>query len=82
MSIVGKVRDHILANYLFTDDPGALVDTRSFMEEGILDSTGIMGVILFVEEEFGFPVDDEEMIPENLDSVDNLVAFIRRKQSA
>ena len=54
----------------------------SFLEKGILDSTGILEVIYFIEEEFGMSVDDEEMIPENLDSVDNIVAFIGRKQQA
>ena len=44
-----------------------------------MDSTGVMEVIHFLEEEFGITVEDEEMVPENLDSVDNIVAFVNRK---
>ncbi|WNO08516.1 acyl carrier protein [Teredinibacter sp. KSP-S5-2] len=79
MSTEAKLRHYILENYLFTDDQSQLDNTDSFMEKGILDSTGIMEVIFFIEEEFGVQVADEEMIPENLDSVNNLVNFINKK---
>lgn len=80
MSHRQAIRQFILANYLFTDDQSALADDTSFLTSGIVDSTGMMEVIFFLEENFSIHVDDEEMIPENLDSVDNLVAFIQRKQ--
>jgi len=79
MSVEQKVRDYILDNYLFTDDQSALSNEDSFLDKGIIDSTGIMEVIFFLEEEFGIQVDDEEMVPENLDSVKNIVAYIERK---
>lgn len=79
MSTAGKIRDYILANYLFTDDSSALKDGDSFLEKGVLDSTGILEVIYFLEEEFGIKIADEEMVPENLDSVNNIVSFIDRK---
>jgi len=82
MSVEQQVRDYILENYLFTDDQSALVNSDSFLEKGILDSTGILEVIYFIEEEFGVKVDDDEMLPENLDSVDNIVAFVDRKSEA
>jgi len=82
MSVEQKIREYILENYLFTDEQSALESSDSFLEKGILDSTGILEVIYFIEEEFGMSVDDEEMVPENLDSVDNIVAFIGRKQQA
>lgn len=82
MSIETKVREFILKDFLFTHDQDALANSDSFMEKGILDSTGIMELILFIEEEFGVHVADEEMVPENLDSVDNLVSFISRKEVA
>lgn len=75
-----KVRDYILENYLFTDDQSELSSSDSFLDRGIIDSTGILEVILFLEEEFGVSVQDDEMIPDNLDSVDNLVKFINSKQ--
>lgn len=81
-SVRDKLRRYVLESFLFTDDDGALDDADSFLERGIVDSTGIMEIILFVEEEFGLTVGDEEMVPENLDSVANLVAYVQRKVSA
>jgi len=78
-SIRKKLRSYVLENFLFTDDDGALSDDDSFLELGIVDSTGIMEVILYVEEEFGMTVADDEMTPDNLDSVDSLVAFVQKK---
>ena len=75
-----KVRSYILENYLFTDDESELNSADSLLEKGIIDSTGVMEVIMFLEEEFGVAVEDDEMVPENLDSVDNLVRFIHVKQ--
>ena len=82
MSVEQQVRDFILENYLFTDDQSALNNADSFLETGILDSTGILEVIYFIEEDFDIKVEDDEMIPENLDSVDHIVAFISRKRAA
>jgi len=79
MSVEQKIRDYILDNYLFTDDQSALSNEDSFLDKGIIDSTGIMEVIFFLEEEFGIQVEDDEMVPENLDSVKNIVAYIDRK---
>lgn len=78
-AIEQKLRSFILENYLFTDDQSALKNTDSFLTMGIIDSTGIMEVIFFIEENFGIKVADEEMVPENLDSIANLVAFVGRK---
>lgn len=77
-----KIKNFILENYLFTDDQAAINDNDSFLEQGIIDSTGILEVIFFLEEEFGIEVADEEMVPENLDSVGNLARFVRSKTAA
>ena len=77
-----KIKLYILENYLFTDDTSALNDDDSFMAQGIIDSTGILEVVFFLEEEFGIKVADDEMIATNLDSVNNLVKFIERKRAA
>jgi len=82
MSIENKVRQYMLENYLFTDDPSALADGDSFLDKGIIDSTGILEVIMFLEEEFGIKVEDEEMVPENLDSVANIAAYINKKSAS
>lgn len=80
MSVESQVRNYILENYLFTDDQTALANEDSFLEKGILDSTGILEVIYFLEDEFGIKIQDEEMVPENLDSVNNIVAFVAGKR--
>lgn len=74
-----QLRDYIVENFLFGDTETEFADGDSFMEQGILDSTGILDVILYLEENFDMKVEDDELIPENLDSIDNLAAFIERK---
>lgn len=81
MELEEKIKGYILENYLFTDDASQLASGDSLLERGIIDSTGILEVIMFLEEEFGVTVEDDEMVPENLDSVANLVAFVQRKQA-
>lgn len=80
MNIAKDVKSYILENYLFTEDESALANDDSFLEKGILDSTGILEVIFFIEDEYGFKVEDDEMIPDNLDSVERLVTFVKHKQ--
>jgi len=82
MSLEEQIRDYVLENYLFTDDQSALNSDDSFLEKGILDSTGILEVIYFIEDEFNVKVEDEEMIPENLDSVNRIAAYIGKKQGS
>lgn len=79
MSVENRVRSYILENYLFTDDQRMLASDDSFLQKNILDSTGMLEVIYFLEDEFAIKVQDEEMIPENLDSVNRIVAFLARK---
>ena len=79
MSVEGGIRNYILENYLFTEDQNMLGSDDSFLQKNILDSTGMLEVIYFLEDEFGIKVKDEEMVPENLDSVNRIVAFLARK---
>ena len=74
-----KIRNYILENFLFTSDLNAIDDDRSFLKTGIIDSTGILEIIGFVEEEFKINVEDEEVIPENLDSINLISRFIMSK---
>jgi len=73
-----KIRAFILENFLFGNDQG-LNDDISFLDEGIIDSTGILELVSFLEEEFSISVEDEEILPENLDSIKNVVAYLGRK---
>ena len=81
MSVEEKIRAFILENYLFTDDQSELKNDDSFLDHGILDSTGILEIIFFIEDEFKIKIKDEEMTPDNLDAVDKIVAFIHRKET-
>ena len=73
-----KIKDFIVDNFLFGNSDN-LSDETSFLEEGIIDSTGVLELITFLEEEFSIQVDDEELIPENLDSINNVTAFLKKK---
>ena len=73
-----KIRAFVVENFLFGKDDGFSDDT-SFLEEGIIDSTGILELVSFLEEEYSISVEDEELVPENLDSINNAVAYVERK---
>lgn len=79
MDVREEIRSYVLDNYLFTDDQSKLEDDNSFLETGILDSNGVMEIIFFLEDEYGVAVSQEEMIPENLDSVSRIVKFVESK---
>jgi acyl carrier protein len=82
MSTVQKLRRYVLETYLFTTDDKALANSDSFLDKGIIDSTGILELVMFLEQEFRVQVADEELVPENLDSIERLARFIERKQAA
>lgn len=79
MTFDNKLRTFILENYLFTNDQSKLKNSDSFLDTGIIDSTGILEVITFIQDELNITIEDDEMIPENLDSVDNVLTFIKKK---
>lgn len=78
-SVAEQTKRFILKNYLFTEDLSALEDDGSLMQTGVMDSTGILELIMFLEDNFGVKVNDEEMIPENLDSVNAIARFVVSK---
>jgi acyl carrier protein len=80
MQIEHQLRQFIVKNFLFGKDTGLTTDT-SLLEQGIIDSTGMLELVAFLEETFGHRIADHELIPENLDSIRNLVVFIERKQA-
>jgi acyl carrier protein len=77
-----QLRHFILENYLFTDDEAALSDDTSFLDGGILDSMGILELIEFLDETLSVKVEGDELVPDNLDSINSLLAFISTKLSA
>jgi len=82
MDVRDKVREYIVENFLFGDDEPLTSDTISLLDDGIIDSVGVMELVAFLEQDFGIGVDDDELVPDNFDSVANLVAFVGRKTAA
>ena len=75
-----RIQKFILENYLFSTDPTALGYDDSLLGRGIIDSTGMLEIIMFIEEQLGVAVKDEEMIPDNLDSVNRIAAFVESRR--
>ena len=76
--ITAQIRKFIVENYLFGYDE-ELADDVSFLDEGIIDSTGVLELVSFIEDNFCFKIEDDELIPENLDSINNIAKFILNK---
>jgi len=73
-----KIRDFVVENFLFGDD-GQLEDQTSFLEEGIIDSMGILELVDYIDKEFSITIADEELLPENLDSINNIAGYLGTK---
>lgn len=77
-----QIREFIVQNALFGSSDRTFNDEDSFLEKEIIDSTGVLELVSFVEERFGIEVGDEELIPDNFDSINKLGEYVRRKQGA
>ncbi len=78
MELREQVRQFIISNF-YVSDPAALADDASLLDAGIVDSTGVLEIITFIETTFSLAVEDQEMLPENLDAVSNIVKFVQKK---
>ena len=78
--VAPRVRTFLVDSFLLGDDDGFAND-ESLLDSGIVDSTGVMEVVAFLEESFDVVVDDDELVADNLDSVDRLAAFVARKRT-
>ncbi len=80
MSVIEEVREFVVDNFLFGDDGGLENDT-SFLQGGVVDSTGILELIGFLEQTYGVQIEDAELVPENLDSLARVARFVERKKT-
>jgi acyl carrier protein len=80
MEITEQVRNFVVKNF-YVPDPQSLADNASLLDLGVIDSTGVLEVIGFLEDTFGITVEDDEMLPENLDSIERISAFVARKKA-
>jgi acyl carrier protein len=77
-TVAQQVRNFVIENYLFGQDK-KFSDHDSFLEQGIIDSTAVLELVNFVQDTYGVEVEDEELIPDNLDSITNVSAYVARK---
>jgi acyl carrier protein len=75
-----EIRQFVVENFLYGRDDHTLDDDVSFLEKGIIDSTGVLELVSFIEEKYGISVDDQELIPDNFDSLNNLSSFVSQKR--
>lgn len=80
-NVAEEIRRFVINSFLFGKDGADLSNDDSFLEKGIVDSTGILELIGFLEERFQIKVADEELLPENLDSVNRVATFVDRKRA-
>jgi acyl carrier protein len=78
-NIENAVRSFIEENFLFRSDRAALSDTESLLDSGIMDSTGVLELVAFLESAFPIQMSDAEIVPENLDSITSIAKFLKRK---
>ncbi len=75
------VRQYVIDNFLFGRGGDSLKDDDSFLEKGIVDSTGMMEMVAFLEKTYGIKVLDKDLVPDNLDSIGRIVKFVGRKRA-
>jgi acyl carrier protein len=80
MSVEDQLRSFIIENFLYGEGGDALKNDDSFLQKGIIDSTGTLELVAFLERTYGFKVADHELVPSHLDSIDRLVAFVAKKK--
>jgi len=73
-----RIKGFLIDNFLFGDEEG-LEDQTSFLDAGIVDSTGILELVDFLDDEFNIKISDDEILPENLDSINNIINFLEKK---
>ena len=81
METVTRVREFVTRNF-FVSDAARLTDGASLLDLGVVDSTGVLEIIGFVESSFGVSVEDDEIVPANLDSIERIAAYVDRKLAA
>jgi acyl carrier protein len=81
MNVQQRVKQFIVENF-YVSDPSELADGASLIQGGWVDSTGMLELITFLEEEYGIRIADTEMTPENLDAIERIAAFVARKTTS
>jgi acyl carrier protein len=80
MDLREQIHGFVVENFLFGDAEPLRDDEMSLLDNGIMDSVGVMELVAFLEQDMGLSIEDSELVPENLDSIKNLVGFVTRKR--
>jgi acyl carrier protein len=76
-----EIRTFLAEIFFLGDDPAGLRGSQSLIGSGVIDSTGVFELVGFLEEHYAIRIEEDELVPENLDAIDNIVAFVARKQT-
>jgi acyl carrier protein len=82
MQLREQIRGFIIENFLFGDAEPLTDDAVSLLDNGIVDSVGVLEMVAWLEENHGLKVEDQELVPENFDSVERLTRFVERKNGS
>lgn len=82
MDVRVQLREFVVDNFMMGQTASDLSDSGSLLELGIIDSTGVLELVGFLEETFSIAVEDDDLVPDNLDSIDNLVTYIQKKNNS
>jgi acyl carrier protein len=80
MTIEDSLKKYIANEFFFSDDVSVIGEDDSLVDKGVIDSTGVLELIMFIEDTFNIKVNDDEMVPENLDSINLISKFVSSKQ--
>ena len=78
-TIAQQIRQFVASNFLYGQSADQVTDDQSFLDTGVIDSTGVLELVAFVEQEFGIAVADRELVPDNLDSIARVARFVTWK---
>ena len=78
-TFAAEIKAFIVGNFLFGQEGNGIADDQSFLETGVIDSTGLLELVSFVEQKYGISIGDRELVPENLDSLRNISRLVARK---
>jgi len=81
MQLKQEIRSYIIENFYYGQDDQTLNDDVSFLQNGIIDSTGVLELVSFIQEKYAIHVADDDLIPDNLDSLSKVAAFVTRKRN-
>lgn len=80
MHLQSEIKRYIVDNFLYGQDDGNMNEDVSLLQRGIIDSTGVLELVSFVQEQYGITVTDDELVPDNFDSINKIADFISQKR--